>query len=134
LRGSGELVFQKHKLCLSVDATDAAAADGGDSGNVRTVKDFRFPVSTQWIEGRRVLASVDGKDGIEIATPPEFKGTDVGVWSPEDFLVAAAASCFVVTLLAVAERRGIPVRDVAVDAVGRMGPATTAGSASSGST
>jgi organic hydroperoxide reductase OsmC/OhrA len=88
---------------------------------VRATKDIRFPVAVDWAGGRLVRASVAGKETIEIATPPEFKGTDPGVWSPEDFLVAAAASCFTVTFLAVAERRNVPVRDVSVDAVGRMG-------------
>jgi organic hydroperoxide reductase OsmC/OhrA len=88
---------------------------------VRATKDIRFPVAVDWAGGRRVRASVAGKETIEIATPPEFKGTDPTVWSPEDFLVAAAASCFTVTFLAVAERRNVPVRDVSVDAAGRMG-------------
>lgn len=88
---------------------------------MRTARDIRFPVQVEWEAGRRVRASVAGKPAIAIATPPEFKGTDAGVWSPEDFLVAATASCFAVTFLAVAERRGLPVHDVSVDAVGRMG-------------
>ena len=88
---------------------------------MRTRKTLQFPVSIDWMGGRLVRAAVAGKETIPIATPPEFKGTDEGVWSPEDFLVAAAASCFTVTFLAVAERRGIAVHDVAVDAVGRMG-------------
>ena len=105
----------------SVVPTDAEPSGRGDASSMRTERSFRFPVGIEWIEGRRVRASVDGKPDVEIATPPEFKGTDVGVWSPEDFLVAAAASCFTVTLLAVAERRDVPVRDVQVDGVGRMG-------------
>ncbi len=88
---------------------------------MRTNRNLQFPVSVDWAGGRLVRAAVPGKETISIATPPEFKGTDVGVWSPEDFLVAAAVSCFTVTYLAVAERRGVTVHDVAVDAVGRMG-------------
>ena len=87
---------------------------------MRTAKTIQFPVSIDWAGGRLVRAAVPGKETIPIATPPEFKGTDLGVWSPEDFLVAAAASCFTVTYLAIAERRGIAVHDIAVDAVGRM--------------
>ena len=88
---------------------------------MRTRKNLQFPVSVDWAGGRLIRAAVPGKQTISIATPPEFKGTDVGVWSPEDFLVAAAVSCFTVTYLAVAEHRGVTVHDVAVDAVGRMG-------------
>lgn len=88
---------------------------------MKTTKDFRFPVSIAWTGGRLVRASVAGKETLEIATPPEFKGTDEGVWSPEDLLVAATASCFTVTYIAVAEHRGVPVHDVSVDGTGRMG-------------
>ncbi len=88
---------------------------------MRTTKSIQFPVSIDWAGGRLVRAAVPGKETIPIATPPEFKGTDLGVWSPEDFLVAAAASCFTVTFLALAERRGVTVHDIAVDGVGRMG-------------
>ena len=88
---------------------------------MKAARNLRFPVTIEWERGRRVRASVAGKETVRIATPPEFKGADPHLWSPEDLLVAAAASCFTVTYLAVAERRGVPVRDVAVDAVGRMG-------------
>ena len=88
---------------------------------MRTTKNLRFPVSVTWLDGRLVRAGIPGKPLLEVATPPEFKGTNPDVWSPEDLLVAAAASCYTVTFLAVAERRGIPVHDVGVDAVGRMG-------------
>ena len=88
---------------------------------MRTSKTLQFPVSIEWAGGRLVRAAVPGKETIAIATPPEFKGTDLGVWSPEDFLVAAAASCFTVTFLALAERRDLTVHDIAVDGVGRMG-------------
>jgi organic hydroperoxide reductase OsmC/OhrA len=57
-------------------------------------------VSIEWIDGKHVRAHVVGKAPIEIATPPEFKGEHPDVWSPEDFLVAAAASCFAVTFVA----------------------------------
>jgi organic hydroperoxide reductase OsmC/OhrA len=42
------------------------------------------------------------------------------VWSPEDLLVASVGSCFAVTLLAVAERRDVPIRGLEVDASGSV--------------
>ena len=42
------------------------------------------------------------------------------MWSPEDLLVGSVASCFVVTLVAVAERRSIPLRGLEVGASGRV--------------
>jgi len=86
--------------------------------------DLTFPVSIDWCGGKRVRARVDGKDAIEIATPPEFGSGIEGVWSPEDFLVAAAASCFAVTLVSIADRSRVPLLGLAVDGVGVVGRKT----------
>jgi peroxiredoxin-like protein len=85
-----------------------------------TVKTLRFPASIEWRGGRLTRASAPGHPPLDIATPPEFKGGIPRVWSPEDLLVAATASCFVVTLAAVAERSGIELRAVRVDGVGHV--------------
>jgi organic hydroperoxide reductase OsmC/OhrA len=82
-------------------------------------KAFDFPLSVRWTGGRLTVASVEGKDDLEVATPPEFKGVE-GVWSPEDLLVGSVASCFAVTLVAVAERRAVPLRSLEVAASGRV--------------
>jgi organic hydroperoxide reductase OsmC/OhrA len=91
--------------------------------HTRTVraKEFRFPVSVEWLGGRRVSAKVDGKQPIEIAPPPVFRGTDPSAWSPEDFLVAAAASCLAVTFTGLAERDGLAYAGLKVDGTGVCG-------------
>ena len=83
-----------------------------------TFKSHRFPVSIEWRGGRLTGATVEGKPELEVATPPEFKGGIDGVWSPEDLLVAATASCYAVTLVAVAERRDIPLYALHVEGTG----------------
>jgi organic hydroperoxide reductase OsmC/OhrA len=87
---------------------------------ITSAKDYDFPLTVRWISGRRTVASVHGKRDLEVATPPEFKGGVEGVWSPEDLLVASVGSCFAVTLLAVAERRHVPVRGLEVGASGHV--------------
>ncbi len=62
-------------------------------------RDYRFPVDV-WDGDRRTTATVEGKQPLDIATPPVFRGTDPDVWSPEDTFVAAAASCLAVTIAA----------------------------------
>jgi organic hydroperoxide reductase OsmC/OhrA len=84
------------------------------------VKDFRFPVSVQLVRGRETVASAPGKDELAIATPLEFHGGVAGVWSPEDLLVASAASCYAVTLAAIAERAEVPLRSVDVSGAGHV--------------
>jgi organic hydroperoxide reductase OsmC/OhrA len=83
-------------------------------------KSYDFPLSVRWTTGRRTVATVPGKVDLEVATPPEFKGGVEGVWSPEDLLVASVASCFAVTMLALCERRDVPVRALEVGASGHV--------------
>jgi peroxiredoxin-like protein len=85
-----------------------------------TIKAHRFPVSIEWQEGRLTTASSPGKPDLEVATPPEFKHGIPGVWSPEDLLVGATAACYTVTLLAVAERKGIELLGLKVDGTGHV--------------
>lgn len=84
-------------------------------------KEFHFPLTVEWVGGRRVSAEVEGKQPVEIAPPPVFRGTDPSAWSPEDFLVAAAASCLAVTFTGLAERAGLAYRDLKVGGDGVCG-------------
>ena len=84
-------------------------------------REFRFPVKIGWGAGKRVVARVDGKPPLRIATPPEFRGTDPHMWSPEDALVAAAGSCLAVTIAALAEREQLPLQGLSVKADGIVG-------------
>jgi organic hydroperoxide reductase OsmC/OhrA len=83
-------------------------------------EELQFPVAIRWRGGRLAFAEAHD-DLIGVATPPQFPGGLAGSWTPEDLLVAATASCFVLTLAAVAERRGAPLLDATVTATGHMG-------------
>jgi organic hydroperoxide reductase OsmC/OhrA len=88
---------------------------------VTQAKQFDFPAEVEWEGGSLTVASVAGKHDLDVATPPEFGGEAAGLWSPEDLLVAAAASCFAVTLAAVVRHRGIPLLSLHVAGNGRIG-------------
>jgi hypothetical protein len=66
------------------------------------VKTHLFPVSVRWVGGKVTCAAVDGMQELPVATPPEFNGGVEGVRSPEDLLVASAATCFTVTMVSAA--------------------------------
>ena len=85
------------------------------------LKEFHFPVSVEWTGERCVAAQVQGKPSIEITPPPVFRGTDPTTWSPEDFFVAAAASCLAVTFTGLAARAGLRYTSLKVDADGIAG-------------
>lgn len=84
------------------------------------LKDFRFTVDVKGDADRFVEATTDEDLALTIATPPEFRGGVHGLWSPEHLLVAATASCYGLTLAAVAERRQVPLHDTAISGVGHI--------------
>lgn len=84
-------------------------------------KEFHFPLAVEWCGGRRVSARVEGKAPIEVAPPLVFQGPDAETWSPEDLLVAAAASCLAVTFTGLAARAGLHYEKLAVAADGVCG-------------
>ncbi len=84
------------------------------------VKEMQFPVSVRWRGGRVAHAHARGKEGLALATPPEFRSGLAGYWTPEDLLVASAASCFALTLAATAEWHDAPLLDAKVTATGHM--------------
>jgi organic hydroperoxide reductase OsmC/OhrA len=96
-----------------------AATDPSRTG-MRT-KEFHFPLTVEWTGDRRVAAQVTGKQVIDVMPPPAFRGTDPTAWSPEDFFVAAAASCLAVTFTGLAERADLSYSQLKVDADGVAG-------------
>jgi peroxiredoxin-like protein len=83
-------------------------------------KDHRYKVGVAWKGGRITGVSSSGKPELEVATPPEFKGGVPNTWSPEDLLVASVATCYTVTLVAIAERRDLPLHDLQVHGTGHV--------------
>jgi len=83
-------------------------------------KDFRYRVGVAWEAGRITTVTSPDKPDLTVATPPEFKNGVPGVWSPEDLLVASVASCYAVTLVAVAERRELPLHELNVSGTGHL--------------
>src|SRR6266571_2368301 len=57
---------------------------------------------------------------ISFSAPPEFLG-EPGLWTPEHFLVAAVASCFVSTFSGIAEKSRLEFAPFNLDAEGVLG-------------
>jgi organic hydroperoxide reductase OsmC/OhrA len=84
------------------------------------LKDFRFTVDVKGNTESVVEVTTDEGLVLPVATPPEFRGGVHGMWSPEHLLVAGSASCYALTLAAIADRRQIPLTDVAISGVGHV--------------
>jgi peroxiredoxin-like protein len=64
---------------------------------------YSYRTTAYWILAKRGIVSADTvPQGIEFSTPPEFGG-ETEMWSPETFLLAAVASCFISTFRAITE-------------------------------
>jgi organic hydroperoxide reductase OsmC/OhrA len=91
------------------------------------VKALRFPVQAHWYGGRLLRLGAPEKPALRVATPPELKDGIPGIWSPEDLLVGSLAACYELTLVAFAERHGVPLHTLAVDATGHLERRTEGG-------
>jgi organic hydroperoxide reductase OsmC/OhrA len=70
---------------------------------------FRFPVDVQWSGGRVTRVTAPCRRALAVATPAQFRDGVEGLWSPEDLLVASVATCYTLTLVTIAEHRGVPL-------------------------
>jgi peroxiredoxin-like protein len=71
--------------------------------------------------GRNGLVQAEGVlSSISFSAPPEFLG-EPGRWTPEHFLVAAVASCFVSTFSGIAEKSRFEFVFLNLDAEGVLG-------------
>jgi len=69
-------------------------------------KSFTYNTGVSEVEGRAASLKAEGKPTLRVASPPEFKGV-AGVWTPEDFFVAAIEVCLMLTFAGVAEKNGL---------------------------
>ena len=71
--------------------------------------------------GRNGVVSAEGVlSSISFSAPPEFLG-EPGRWTPEHFLVAAVAGCFVSTFSGMAEKSRLEFASFNMDAEGVLG-------------
>jgi organic hydroperoxide reductase OsmC/OhrA len=81
---------------------------------------FRFPVDAHWSDGRVTRVAAPGKRPLAVATPAQFHDGVEGLWSPEDLLVASVATCYALTLVGIAEHRGVPLKALEVCGEGEV--------------
>lgn len=80
---------------------------------------YVYSVNLDWTHGRSGELQSAGMPKIEFSAPPEFSG-EAGKWTPEHLLVAAAASCFTATFMAVAEHYKLAVHGYHLNAFARL--------------
>lgn len=80
---------------------------------------YYYATEIEW-RGEKDLRLVGAKlPAIEAGAPPEFHGRE-GVWTPEHLFVAALNSCYVLTLLAIAEVSKVALVSLSSSAKGKL--------------
>lgn len=78
--------------------------------------EHHFHLNAQWPGGRNNVGSIDaGNLKSKISIPKEMDGPGVGT-NPDEMLLGAAATCYVITLAAMIERANLPLKEMAHDA------------------
>jgi len=67
---------------------------------------WKYDTAINWKEAKKGEMLAEGKPSLEVATPPEFGGPE-NIWTPEDLLTSAVASCLMTSLLFFAEKSRI---------------------------
>jgi peroxiredoxin-like protein len=80
-----------------------------------------YHVTAKWEADRNgIVSAKEIHPPIHFSAPPEFKG-ETGFWTPEHFLVAAVASCFIVTFYAIAAASKLEFLSLHLCVEGKLG-------------
>jgi len=87
---------------------------------------FFYENDVEWKGERAGKLAGAGLPEISVGAPPEFNGRE-GNWSPEQLLVASVNTCYVLTLVAIAENSKIPLVNISSSAKGKLEKVPPAG-------
>lgn len=77
-----------------------------------------FHLKADWPGLRNDVGTIDaGNLRTEVSIPPEMDGPGVGT-NPDEMLLGAAATCYIITLAAMMERSGLEKEALTMDSVG----------------
>lgn len=91
------------------------------------VETLRFRVQASWVAGRLLRLRVRRKPALAVAIPPELGEGIAGIWRPEELLVGSLAASYELTLVSIAERRGLPLHALEIAATGHVERAAAGG-------
>lgn len=77
-----------------------------------------FHLKANWPGGRNSDGSIEaGNLKTKISIPPEMDGPGVGT-NPDEMLLGAAATCYIITLAAMIERASLPLKEMSMTSEG----------------
>lgn len=80
--------------------------------------EHEFHLRADWPGGRNSSGYIEaGNLKTKISIPPEMDGPGIGT-NPDEMLLGAAATCYVITLAAMIERAQLPLGEMSLESVG----------------
>lgn len=77
-----------------------------------------FHLKADWPGGRNSEGYIEaGNLQTKISIPPEMDGPGVGT-NPDEMLLGAASTCYLITLAAMIERAALPLKDMSLESEG----------------
>ncbi|WP_087973686.1 OsmC family protein [Oceanobacillus rekensis] len=80
--------------------------------------EHHFHLKADWPGGRNSEGYIEaGNLNTKISIPPEMDGPGIGT-NPDEMLLGAAATCYIITLAALIERAELPLEEMSLESVG----------------
>jgi|SRR5690625_259028 len=77
-----------------------------------------FHLQAEWPGGRNDSGYIDaGELKTKVSIPPEMNGPGIGT-NPDEMLLGAAATCYIITLAALIERASLPLKEISLTSEG----------------
>lgn len=87
---------------------------------MRKVAIHEFTLEATWPGGRNEVGEIKaGNLKTEISIPPEMDGPGIGT-NPDEMLLGAAATCYLITVAAMIERAQLPLKHICLSSVGEV--------------
>ncbi|WP_077302132.1 OsmC family protein [Virgibacillus pantothenticus] len=80
--------------------------------------EHHFHLKASWPGGRNSSGYIEAENlKTKISIPPEMDGPGIGT-NPDEMLLGAAATCYIITLAAMIERAKLPLENMGLDSEG----------------
>ena len=82
-------------------------------------KVFSYETEIEWTKEKEGRLKGPTLPAVSVGAPPEFNGRE-GQWTPEHLFIASINTCFMLTLLAIAEHSKLPLVSFSSTAKGKL--------------
>ncbi|MBU5465208.1 OsmC family protein [Virgibacillus sp. MSJ-26] len=80
--------------------------------------EHHFHLKASWPGGRNSEGMIEAKNlKTKISIPKEMDGPEIGT-NPDEMLLGAAATCYIITLAAMIERAKLPLKEMSLESIG----------------